>query len=885
MSSVIFLDRIEEIDRREVRLLGLAFAFLLFIAIAMLIAPVVRQQSWSALGSRFLHLLVLPIWLTCVWLLRRELRRVRPHRDPVLLPVGSLLAGWGMLLVWRLAPDFGLRQTGWFIVGTCAMLFVFRLPSDLRWLRRYRYLWLIAGVTLTALTLIFGTNPSGVEPRLWLGCCGIYLQPSEPLRLLLIAFVASYLADHLAFRWAEGSPPWIPTLVPLIVIWGLSVVLLVVQRDLGTGMLYLVILAVLLYLVSRRWQVLFIAVGLAVIGARLGYGLLDVVRIRTEAWLNPWQDPIGGSYQLVQGLIAIASGGVFGRGVGIGAPTFVPVVHSDFVFAAVLEEWGLLGGLGIVALFAILVARGLRAAARSRDPFATILAAGLAVAFGLQSILILGGTIRLLPLAGITLPFVSYGGSSLVTSLLALSFLLLLSGGGGSSESFARPIRNIQIGLTCAWVGVALVLGWWSLYRASVLTARTDNPRRGISELYTLRGRILDRLGKVLAESVGERGDFQRLYPDPWAVTVVGFNSLSYGQSGVESSMDLVLRGEEGHPTLDLWWSHLLWGNPPHGLDVGLTIDTNLQKAAAEALSGHKGSIVILDAKSGEILAMVSSPSFNPNRLEQDWATLTTREDGPLLNRATQGRYQPGMAMTPFVLAWAQAMEVADSNDRVSGMTEPFKVQGATLTCRETSLSGRENTLAGALRLGCPGPFVKLGEMLGGEGLSEMVQGFGLDVSPSIRLEHVLIQSFPEPLGVDDLRAVAIGQGPVTVTPLQMARAFATFLRAGSLPALQVVREISTTEGTWQEQSPLDTEAEVIPHEISSSILEALMGENGNVLAYSAEAFSGSETGKLAWFFGADLDNPSPRLVMVVLEEATLSQARQAGEGLLGLDA
>ena len=202
----------------------------------------------------------------------------------------------------------------------------------------------------------------------------------------------------------------------------------------------------MLYLASGRWQVLLAAAVLATIGGAVGYALFGVVRLRLEAWLNPWADPTGGSYQIVQSLIAIASGGVIGRGPGVGAPAFVPVAHSDFIFSAVAEEWGLLGGLGMIALFAVLVGRGLRVAAR-REPFGVMLAAGVTLALGLQSLILGGVMTRLFPLTGVTLPFVSYGGSSLVTSFIALGFLLLLSGESGPSRRFGPELRQVQSGM------------------------------------------------------------------------------------------------------------------------------------------------------------------------------------------------------------------------------------------------------------------------------------------------------------------------------------------------------------------------------------------------------------------------------------------------------
>ena len=882
MSSAIFRSQIEENDRREALLLGLAFTFLCLSSVALFLAPAVKTRTVGALGSRWQHFIVLPIWLMAAFLLRRLLKQVRPLRDPFLLPIGLLLSGWGLLTIWRLAPGFGLRQLGWFIIGVGGMLLVFRLPADLSWLRRYRYIWLLIGVALTALTLLLGTNPSSIEPRLWLGCCGIYLQPSEPLRLLLISFFASFLADRMAFRLLERSSIWSLVFAPLILVWGLSVALLVMQGDVGAGVLYLVILAALLYLVMGKRRILIIAVIFLVIGGLVGYEMSALVHNRIQAWLDPWVDPSGGSYQLVQALIAIASGGVFGRGLGVGSPAFVPVVHSDFIFTAIVEEWGLLGGLGLISLLAILVTRGFRVATRSSDPFKVILASGLSIGLALQAILIIGGNIRLLPLVGVTLPFVSYGGSSLVTSMIALSFLLLLSGSSGGSDRYSQPLRTIHGGITAAWVCLAVLLGWWTLHRAPTLTSRTDNPRRAVSELYNLRGRIIDRSGEILAMSTGEQGEYQRVYPVPWASTVTGFSSLAYGQIGVERTMDKVLRGEEGYPLTLSWWSRLLDGYPPPGLDVRLTIDGTLQRSSWEALQGETGAIVILDPLHGEILALVSSPAFDPNQLDADWQTLISREDAPLLNRATQGLYQPGMIFAPFTLAWSEARGLVHLDDQVEDAASAFSLDDMSLTCVMTLSDVEEVDYGHVLRAGCPGPVAELGISLGVDGLEEMAQTFEFTRPPAIRIETAPIQAIVMGSTPMDWQTAAIGQGDLTITPLQAARAFGAIITDGYLPALRIVSAVKDMDGRWQEVDSLDEWDQVIDAATSARIREALMSDSGTLFSYSARAITGSEEESLSWYVCSNVDSADDvQLILVVLENASDARAKAIGLSLL----
>lgn len=366
------------------------------------------------------------------------LRRYLPQRDPFLYPLVMFLSGWGLLLIDRLAPNFSDRQTVWLVLSVAALCFTATTPRLLHWLRRYRYLLLLLGIGLLASTIVLGRNPSGLAgaPALWLGVGGVFFQPSELLKIILVAFLASYLSDQYMTLRLKGSHWWqqawfSPRLIgPMLLMWTICVVVLIWQRDLGTAMLFFLIFLCLIYLASGQWWLLLSGGLLAGIAGIAAYYAFAVVRLRVDVWLNPWPDADGRAYQIVQSLMAFGSGGIFGRGIGQGSPSYIPVVHSDFVFAALAEEWGLLGVVSIAAVFSVLLMRGMRVALmQQRDPFSVFLAAGLTISLGVQTLLILGGVLKLLPLTGVTLPFVSYGGSSLLMSFVMVGLLLRLSSG------------------------------------------------------------------------------------------------------------------------------------------------------------------------------------------------------------------------------------------------------------------------------------------------------------------------------------------------------------------------------------------------------------------------------------------------------------------------
>jgi cell division protein FtsW (lipid II flippase) len=410
---------------------------LLFTIAAVFIATNYVALTILRPGNLLPHVISFVAWSGCAVVGHTLLNRYLPRRDRLLFPVVMFMSGWGLVVIDRLVPPFAERQSTWLIVSVAAMVGVASMPHILRWLRNYRYLWLICGLGLLTSTIILGSNPSGQAgaPQLWLGFNGVYFQPSEALKIILVVFLASYLAEQYPSLRAAGllhsSHPLALSprvLGPILLMWGVSVVVLIWQRDLGTAFLFFMVFLLLLYAASGNALILASGAVLIAVAGIVAYHLFAVVQLRVDIWINPWPEADGRAYQLVQSLQAFAAGGVLGQGIGQGSPFYVPVAHSDFLFAALAEEWGLLGVIVVLICVAVLVVRGMRIATlQSGSPFRALLAVGLSTLIGAQSILIMGGVIRLLPLTGVTLPFFSYGGSSLLMSFVLIGLLLRLS--------------------------------------------------------------------------------------------------------------------------------------------------------------------------------------------------------------------------------------------------------------------------------------------------------------------------------------------------------------------------------------------------------------------------------------------------------------------------
>lgn len=407
-------------------------AGLLAVAALFLLANGLALSVTKTGGVGWVHLRPILLWLIVITSAFALLQRHAPKHDLILFALYAFLTGWGLILQDRLAPAFIGRYQLWFTLATILLVATTILPPNLHLIRRYRYTILLSGIALLTLTLFFGVNPIGSGAALWLPVPFVraFFQPSELLKLLFIFFFASYFADRgriITVKQEHNFWYSLPYLAPLFVMWGFCVLLLAWQRDLGAATIFFVLFLSMLFTATGKRRYLVVGFLLLIAAGFIGYIAYDLIALRIDAWLNPWPNVFDRSFQVVQSLYALAAGGIAGGGVGQGFPTFIPVVHSDFVFAAIAEEWGLLGTLVVVICFAMLAQRGLRIALLAKSAFRTYIAVGIVVLLTVQTFLIMGGVTKLLPLTGVTLPFLSYGGSSLMMSSGMMGLLLYLS--------------------------------------------------------------------------------------------------------------------------------------------------------------------------------------------------------------------------------------------------------------------------------------------------------------------------------------------------------------------------------------------------------------------------------------------------------------------------
>lgn len=657
--------------------------------------------------------LTVPIGLIAAFIAAHiAIRLLAPGADPAILPIVFVLSGIGITFVTRLAPELAMSQVMWLFISVAAMVAVLFFVPNLDNLARYKYTIGIVGVVLLLLPMLIGTEISG--SKLWITFGGFSFQPGELAKILIVLFLAAYLAENRELLSASSrhlgpfTIPRIRMLFPMLVMWGVSLLVVVFERDLGSALLFFTMFVIMLYVATGRVSYVVVSIILLAIGGVLCYHLFSHVRVRVQIWLDPFKDPSGAGMQIVQSLYSLADGGLVGSGIGKGLPTLIPVVESDFIFSAIGEEMGLLGGSAILLLFMLLAVRGLTTAARAKSDMSAFTAVGLTASLSFQAFLIVGGVSRLLPLTGVTLPFMSQGGSSLLSSFIVVAFLLragdegtgraILPEGNGTT---ANPSPLMAAGTTSAHAVVqgkhahgrftlgtpeggvlgrvalgnrlTVLVTFFSLLfallianltyvqvvRAPDYQQRSNNNHTIAKSAYVQRGSIITSDGVTLAESLKQAdGTYVRTYPQgTLAAHTVGYLSTRYGATGIEASMNESLTGHADYST----WQNALYslaGIQQPGNSVALTIDSRIQQAAENALKGRVGSIVVLDPKTGAVLAKASSPTYTYGDISK--IIENSDSNGELVDRSTQTLYTPGSTFK--VVTLAQALEKGTAN-------------------------------------------------------------------------------------------------------------------------------------------------------------------------------------------------------------------------------
>jgi cell division protein FtsW (lipid II flippase) len=856
----------------RIRLTYLAIIFISLNAIGLSLASFIRNKSLLDLAS-WQHWIGYFVWLGLFLLVTQVSTRLLPHQDPYVIDLIYICCGWSLMILWRLSPNLGMRQTAWFIIGSITYLAILRFPQILAILKRYTYIWLSGAFLLIILTLLPGLLNGSNQPKLWLSFQGLTLQPSEPFKLIFIVYLSAYFSRKLPVK--IGS---LAVIIPTVVVAMSAILVLLAQKDLGTVSLMMAIYVVMVFIGTGDRKFLFGSIIIFIAAFISGYFLFDVIRLRVGAWINPWIDPVGRSYQIVQALISQASGGILGTGPGMGSPNLVPVAASDFIYSAIAEESGLLGAVAVILLLVLITFRGFSIALRAKDKFNALLCTGISFWIAAQGLMIIGGNIRLLPLTGVTLPFFSYGGSSLVICMIAGSLVTLISGQSDDSPDIQLSKKQIYFDIILPIILFVaslslLLLPVWSFILKDQLTSRSDNLRRAIADTNIARGEILDRNGDIINGTKGSPGDYSRSYFYPPLAATVGYSNISFGQSGLEAILDPYLRGLKSYPPFTLWWNNLLFSHPPPGSNVRLSIDLSLQNWLDTQLDSHTGSIVVMNAESGELLAVVSHPWFDPNQLESEWSNIITDPRSPLLNRALVGKYPPGTSLGPFLMGKA-----IDANLQLpSGSNDTIAYKNRTINCAIPPVN-MELVLGETVQRGCPQSNLNIGRIIGKNGLYDLFSNLGFYASPDF------IFSAPEsvdPTSIDNIKAASIGQENLSLTPLQMVLATSSISSGGEIPTPYLALSYQLPSGNWELLQPESSKHPAFSEATANNISSELSNSNLPAWSIVGQALS-SNTQTITWFLGGTNTNwrGVPVSFVVLLEEDNAQLAIQIGDSI-----
>ncbi len=860
------------------------------------------------------------------------IRKFAPGADPAILPLSFSLSGIGIAFVTRISPDLAMGQLVWLFVGIACMVLVLVFVRNVDKVGNYKYTLMIVGFLLLLSPLIPGLGQEIYGSQIWLSIGGYSFQPGEIAKIVIVLFLASYLAQNRemlsVFTWRIGpfNLPDIRTLLPILLMWLISLIIVVFQRDLGSALVFFFLFLVMLYVATGKKTYLVVGLGLIAIGGVAAFLLFSHVQVRVETWLDPFADAQNTGYQLVQSIYSLADGGLVGVGIGNGIAEIIPVVESDFIFVIIAEELGLLGAAGVLLLFLCFAIRGLLTAARAKSDVSSLIAVGLTTMIVLQAFIIVGGVTRLIPLTGLTLPFISQGGSSLLASFIVVGFLLRCGdeGTGVGSEvtsatsslhsnsvlgriSLGKRLTNTMIMYSLMFALLVANLTLVMVVRAEYYQNMPGNNHTIMNQEENQRGTISTYDGIVLAQSVlQDDATFNRVYPaGDLASHVVGYYSTQYGTSGIEAAYNETLQGEENFAS----WTDVvnsLAGVGVQGNDVTLTLNSTIQQAAQDALAGEIGAAVVIDPSTGAILAMASSPTYDAADFESVISAAASGEstqDSVLLNRAVHALYSPGSTFKIVSLAAALENDIA-REDSIFSSPGTMEIGNGTVS----NFNGNDYgniTLARATELSSNTVFGQLGTEMGSEILVETAENFGFNTNIDFAL-GMYTSLMPDPADMTEWETAwasagePVGENETTnhpspagpqATVLEMALVGCAIANEGSIMQPYLVDSIYTASGQQSFAATISKLTQATDAETANrvkTVLEGVVNEGTGTSAAIAGVQVAGKTGTAEkidgndiWFVGmAPADDPQV-VVAIIIEDGEEGESAQKSQAIL----
>lgn len=799
----------------------------------------------------------------------------------------------GFIVLTRLNLDKGIRQFRMALFGMALALVMPYIVKKWKWISKLNYIYYVIGFGLLLLV-----NDTVYGAKNWFTIGNFSFQPSEFVKIFYCLWIASF------FRKGVSKTK----LLISAALSGALVLILVYQRDLGGALIFFMLFNSIVY-IQTAMPLLFVAGLIAAGGAGfVAYKLFYHVRERIEAWINPWADINDKGYQMAQSLFAISAGGWVGAGLTKGMPQIIPVHTNDFIFSAICEEFGAIFGLFIIAAVIFLFISTMQISVKVKDSFTTVLTSSIAVFIMFQSFLNIGGVIKFVPSTGVTLPFVSYGGTSLVASFIAIGIIQ-----GAYLKGMARELREqeqfeyeqdihqypmetskektkdshsrenkthkvhikaistLRIIFACLFICLGLFLLKTILFADDDILIHVDKRRLDKLEESMIKGKILDQNGNIIAQTIERDGELIRVYPYENAFAhVVGF--VGHGKYGLEETMNMSML-QSHRFFLEKMYTELI-GHKQIGDNVITTLDADLQVKAYELLGKQKGAIIALEPSTGKILCCVSKPDFDPNQISLNYEQLSQNENSPFINRAFQGKYPPG---STFKVLTALQYMMEFPYDEFSYVCEgKINLEGKVLHCYNKKAHGTVD-LEHAFAYSCNTAFAYMGEMIDIDELNDLTEDFLFNTRLPFEMTSTISQF---DLDKDDSAAkraeTVIGQGLTMITPLHNAMIIATIANDGVMMEPYLVDRIENADGKTITQY-FPNEYKRIVNEEYTDILKDYMCD---VVNYGTGTYAASSAYQLAgktgsaenpfgadhgWFIGfAPADNPKIAIAIVV---------------------
>ena len=829
-----------------------------------------------------------------------------------------MLLAISMIILTRISFDKAFRQFIFLAAGSAVMLIIPLFLQKGSLFRKFGALYFVVGVALLAVVVVLGATSYGA--KLTISIAGFAFQPSEFVKIIYVFFIASMLYRDAGFK----------RVVQTSCFAAVYVLLLVASKDLGGALLYFMAYLIMIYVASKQKKYLLAGAGGISVAGVAAYFLFSHVRTRVDVWLNPMADIDNKGYQICQSLFGIGTGSWFGLGIGEGLPKKIPVVEKDFVFSAISEEFGAIFAIGLILLCVSCFIMITNVAMQMKDKFYKLVAIGLAVLYATQVILTVGGAIKFIPSTGVTLPLVSYGGSSLLSTLFVFGIVQGLymrmaaaqekereqleeakkaqgedkkeakkeNKKDNKKENIREAKRNEKRELAekkketkianrefrvVNYIFLVIFLAMIA-YFVYFLAFKSDdfinNEYNGLQTLFeeeVVRGEIVTSDGVVIAETVlDDAGNEHRNYPHGRMFSHVTGYSRNV-RTGLEKQLNFTLLRSHSF-FLEQLLTDLTDGKQV-GDHVVTTIRYDLQEAAYEALGRYDGAVIVMDPKTGDILAMVSKPTYDPNRIDADWEKL--QEGSALYNRATQGQYTPGSIFKILTTLAYMECHPETYQDYTYECTGKITIDGKTIRCASNTSHGVVD-LEDSFAKSCNTSYVNMMQDIDEEVLADICEtslfGAELPIAFESSVSHfALSESDAQALKMD----TAIGQGKTLVSPLHMVMLAGAVANDGMVMRPQMVERVENYNGVLVEEAKAkeyktlftEEQAAVLKQYMRSTV-ENGTGEKLQSDIYTAYGKTGTAqtTSDLdetnAWFVGYAEAGDRQLAIAVVVEDS-----------------